>query len=610
MDGENEIGRGMGMIMDMNESDVREKDNLGDLGPMEGLRREWWKEASVYQIYVRSFKDSNGDGIGDINGIIEKIPYLEFLGVDAVYLNPVNKSPNDDNGYDVSDYYDIMEEFGTLEDFKTLIGELHRRGIRLIMDLVINHTSDEHPWFQEARRSRTNPYHDFYIWHSGNGGQPPNNWTSFFGGSAWEYNVGTDEYYLHIFSKKQPDLNWENARLREAVYNIIHYWKNLRVDGFRFDAINHLAKDPALMDAGRLSDGSLDMLPRIQNLPPVHDHIRSIRENALNDPSVVVIGEAGGIGFETAKAYTSLLDRKLDMLFHFDMHSVGRGEKPWLRTDVNFPEIKRKFSGWAGRDPEEGWNPVFYSNHDTTRTLSRLGSADFPKASAKLLALLQMTMRGTPFIYYGDEIGMTNPGDFTLEDYRDVAVKNEYELMVTGGLVSHEDFIRGLAFTNRDNSRTPMQWENSLYSGFSEVPPWIRLNSDKATTNVAAQIKDDRSVLNFYRQAIACRKANPVLIYGNFREYHKDLATIYVYERCNAQAYGIEDPARYLVILNYSPAPANLPLSPELEGFLRDGTLLLSNYETLPPVSSTIHLSPYEACLIKLEAEAGNRRRR
>ncbi|MFB0919237.1 MAG: alpha-glucosidase [Clostridiaceae bacterium] len=564
-------------------------------------KRAWWKEAIAYQIYVRSFKDSNNDGIGDIKGIIEKIPYLKRLGVDAIYLNPINKSPNDDNGYDVSDYYSIMDEFGTMEDFDSLLSTLHKNNMRLIMDLVINHTSDEHPWFIEAKKSKSNKCHDFYMWRDGKNGAPPNNWTSFFGGSAWEYNVSTDEYYLHIFSKKQPDLNWENKRVKEAVFDIINFWKNKGVDGFRFDAINHLAKDPIFKNAEVLKDGSLDMLPRIQNLPPVHDYIKEIRTNVLKGDSIAVIGEAGGISYEKAKDYTNIPEDKLHMLFHFDMHSIGRGEKPWLRIPPNISEIKEKFSGWSKRGNEEGWNPVFYSNHDTTRTLSRLGDTKkFRSESAKLLGLLQMTMRGTPFIYYGDEIGMSNPTDFKLEDYRDVAVKNEYELQVIKGNVKKEDFLLGLSYTNRDNSRTPMQWDKSSNCGFSNATPWIRPATDYLTVTVESQENDPDSILSFYKTLIEIRKNHPVLIYGSFKEYFKDNNQVYVYERFDGSDFGISDETRYIIFLNMKDSSIKLELGEYPEIDLIDDELLISNYADRKIYGSVLELRPYEAFLVAL----------
>ncbi len=564
--------------------------------------RTWWKEAVAYQIYVRSFMDSDGDGIGDIRGIINKIPYLKNLGIDAVYLNPINKSPNDDNGYDVSDYFDIMDEFGTMTDFDELLNTLHKNNMKLIMDLVINHTSDEHPWFMEAGKSRKNKYHDYYIWKDAKNGTPPNNWTSFFGGSAWEYNAPTDEYYLHIFSRKQPDLNWENNEVKKAVYEIISFWKNKGVDGFRFDAINHLAKDPEYRDADVLKDGALDMLPRIQNLPPVHDYIKEIRMNILDGDSIVVIGEAGGISYEKAKVYTNIPEDKLHMLFHFDMHSIGRGEKPWLRVPPNISEIKEKFSGWSERDPIEGWNPVFYSNHDTTRTLSRLGDTQkYRSESAKLLALLQMTMRGTPFIYYGDEIGMTNPVDFKIEDYRDVAVKNEYELQVVKGNVREEDFLLGLSHTNRDNSRTPMQWNKNENSGFTHGTPWIRPASDYLTVNAESEESDPSSIFSFYKELIQIRKKHPVLIYGKFREYFKDDNRVYVYERFDANDFGISDKTGYLIILNMSNTFIDLDQEKAPGLSFQDSELLIGNYEDTVSVGSVLKLRPYEALLFPLD---------
>ena len=564
------------------------------------MKQIWWKEAVVYQIYVRSFLDTDQDGIGDLKGIIQKIPYLKQLGIDAIYLNPINKSPNDDFGYDISDFYDIMTEFGTLADFDELVRTLHDNGLRFIMDLVINHSSDEHPWFKEARTSRDNPYHDFYIWKDGKANGPPNNWPSFFGGPAWEYNEATDEYYLHLFSRKQPDFNFSNDQLREALKDIIRFWIDRGVDGFRFDAINHIAKDRAFPD-GRVDPGNRygDFTPFVQNLPLVHDYIRELRRDAISHPDFFVAGEAGGIGFDTAHLYTSEEARELDVLFHFDMHSVGRGPRDWIRLPVDLRKtIKRSFTGWATRPKVEGWNPVFFSNHDTTRTVSRIGDdINYREASAKALCLLQLTQRGTPFIYYGDEIGMSNAHDFQLEDYRDVAVLQKYQEQVIEGDVPHEDYLSGLHNMNRDNARTPMQWNDQPGAGFSTALPWIPLNHNSAFINVAEQTSRPDSILNFYQTMISLRKANPTLIYGTFTEYLNEHEQIYLYTR-----QGGPDDREYLILLNLTSEPAEATLPIPLTKRLEEGSskLLLSNYDLAADFASAFSLKPWEARLYEL----------
>ncbi|MFZ2257141.1 MAG: alpha-glucosidase [Clostridiaceae bacterium] len=566
------------------------------------IKQPWWKEVVVYQIYVRSFKDTDQDGIGDLPGILGSIPYLKQLGVDAIYLNPINKSPNDDFGYDISDFYGIMDEFGTLADFDELIRTLHDHGIRFIMDLVINHSSDEHPWFKEARTSRDNPFHDFYIWRDGKAGGPPNNWPSFFGGSAWAYNEATDEYYLHLFSRKQPDFNFTNDQLIDHIKDILRFWIDRGVDGFRFDAINHIAKDLEFPD-GPMKPGDCygDFIPFVQNLPKVHDYIRELRRDAITLPDFFVAGEAGGIGFENAHLYTAQDSNELDVLFHFDMHSIGRGPQDWLRIPVDLRKtIKRSFTGWATRPDTEGWNPVFYSNHDTTRTVSRIGDdAHYREASAKALALLQLTQRGTPFIYYGDEIGMTNAWDFKLTDYRDIAVFQKYEEQVVNGIVSPGDYLTGLHYLNRDNARTPMQWNSQPGAGFSTATPWIPLNQNYQTINVESELQTPDSIFHFYQTMIHLRRVHPVLIHGSLTEYLPHHEQIYVYTR-----QGEVESTEYLILLNLTSKPAQAELPIDLTNRLDPPVvaLMLSNYPNRPPLESVISLLPWEARLYAIKS--------
>ena len=513
------------------------------------MEKTWWKEAVGYQIYVRSFYDSNGDGIGDLNGIIEKIEYLKYLGVDLIYLNPVNKSPNDDNGYDVSDFYDIMDEFGSLITFKELLETLHSNGMKLIMDLVINHSSDEHPYFQSALKDRNSKYRDYYIFKDSK--DVPNNWLSFFGGSAWEYTKETDSWYLHIFSKKQPDFNFKNKELRDEIKSIIRFWKDLGVDGFRFDAVNHIAKDESFKDADIDENGNINFISRIQNLPEVNDYLMEIRAALFTEEDYskyILIGEAGGIDSKSAKMYTGRERKELDMLFHFDFHSVGRGAEAHLRRKIDLiKDFKEAFQGWIQREDSEGWHPLFYSNHDTTRTVSRLGndSPEFLIPSAKALAFMQLTQKGTPFIYYGDELGMTNSYHFKLEDYRDVAVKNTYNLEKDKENFNFKNFLKGLHLTNRDNARTPMQWNSSVNAGFTDYNPWIKVNPDYLYRNVDSLRKDNNSLLNTYRNLIKLRKENDCLVYGRTIEYLHENSKIYCYEREMDGKY-------FLIIVNYS----------------------------------------------------------
>lgn len=555
------------------------------------MTRNWWKEAVVYQIYVRSFKDSNGDGIGDLQGIIDQLDYLKWLGIDAIYLNPINQSPNYDNGYDISDFRAIMEEFGSFETFERLLSEVHKRDMKLIMDLVINHTSHEHPWFIESRKSEDNPYRDYYIWKKTDDNNPPNNWGSFFGGSAWQYDELTDAYYLHIFAKEQPDLNWENQRLRKAIQEMIKFWINHNVDGFRIDAINHLAKNLEFPDGKMTSEDKYgDFIKHVQNLPKVHDYIQELRAKAFNtsQKDIVLIGETGGISYKNAYLYTAPSRKELDMTFHFDYHSVGIGEKPWEKVSIDLvKDLKEKMSGWQNMPYKNGWFPIFYSNHDTTRTVSRLGDdTKYHYASATMLALIQLTQRGTPFIYYGDEIGMTNPKDFTLEDYRDISVERNYQEKVIEGKLSKEKFLKGLHLTSRDNSRTPMQWSDEKHSGFSESQPWIRVNSNYKRINVEKQRSDKGSILNFYKKLIKLRKRNQTFIYGSYKDVDYSNKKLYSYYRQDKEN-------TFLIITNFS--ENKVPLKEKIKSLKK--TLVMSNYDVIEEV-----MQPYEGRVYQVKA--------
>lgn len=560
------------------------------------MDKKWWKEGIAYQAYVRSFKDSDGDGIGDLKGIIQRLDYLKDLGIDILYLNPINKSPNDDNGYDISDFEDIMDEFGTLADFDELIEGLHKREMKLVMDIVINHSSDEHLWFVESRKSKDNPYRDYYIWHPGKNGNAPNNWGSFFGGSAWQYDEATKEYYLHIFSKKQPDFNWRNEKLRENMKDVIRFWMSKGVDGFRMDAINHLEKDHSFPD-GVIREGEVygDFIKYVQNLPEVHGYLKELRKDVFTSGYHTVIGETGGITSETAFIYTGADRKELDMTFHFDMNGIGRGEKTWERKPIDLiKDIKKTMTGWQLRKDEEGWCPIFFSNHDSTRTVSRLGDDEqYWSESSKMLVTLQMTQKGTPFIYYGDEIGMTNPKGFELNDYRDVSIFNKHRDLVQSGLVSEENYLLGLYYTSRDNSRTPMQWDPSENAGFTTGDPWIKVNSNYKEINVENQLQDSYSILQYYRKLIALRKNSEVLVYGDFEELNREHEEIYSYIR---KLKG----KKILIIVNFF---GNEPVFQFPQDVEHDKIeLILSNYKTEEEISNgkTIELRPYEARIYRL----------
>ena len=557
------------------------------------MERKWWKEAVAYQVYVRSFKDSNGDGIGDLQGLIEKLDYLKELGIDIIYLNPINKSPNYDNGYDISDFRDIMDEFGTMEDFDKLIQELRKRDMHFIMDLVVNHTSHLHPWFIESRKSLDNPYRDYYIWHPGKDGNPPNNWGSFFGGSAWEYDDTTGEYYLHIFSKEQPDLNWTNKKMREEIKDMLKFWLDKGVDGVRMDAINHLAKDHTFPD-GPAKEGDLygDFIKYVQNLPEVHDYIKEIREDVFNNTDMVLMGETGGISYHNTHLYTGDDRNELHMTFHFDMNGIGRSHIPTEKGTVDLMELKKKMSGWQLISEDAGWCPLFYSNHDSTRTVSRIGDDEmYWKESAKMLAVLQFTQKGTPFVYYGDEIGMTNAHGFKLEDFRDVAISTRYKDFVESGLKTEEEFLTELHYNSRDNSRTPMQWNTDENAGFTSSTPWIKVNQNYETINVQQQLSDETSVLNFYKAAIKLRKEHLSLVYGSFSELYNEHPSIYSYIR------DLEG-ERILVITNFFTEEAVFSLPEDIK--YSNANLMLGNYPTDETDLSNILLRPYEARIYTL----------
>lgn len=571
------------------------KNNLKRIEYSNYDKEPWWKKAVVYQIYVRSFFDSTGNGTGDLKGIEEKLPYLKDLGIDAVYLNPINESPNEDNGYDVSDFKKIMEDFGTEEDFKSLIESAGNLGIKIIMDIVPNHTSSQHIWFKEGRKDKKNKYHDYYIFADGKGKNPPNNWLSFFSGSAWTYNEPTGEYYLHIFSPEQPDLNYRNEEVRRQMAGILKYWKDFGIGGVRLDAVNHLAKDVDLRDADLNPDGSPDFIKRIQNLPDCHEYIRQLREEVYSD-DFLFAGEAGGISFEESYLFTAPSRKELDLLFHFDFHSPGIDYETMKETDIDIPEkFKKPFFGWSSLTKKEGWNPVFWSNHDTTRTLSRLIKND-NLYGAKMLALLQMTMRGTPFIYYGDEIGMTNPDFKTIEDYRDVGAKRGYEEEVLKGNKDLKEYLEKLKITSRDNGRTPMQWNNRKNAGFTTGTPWIAFNENYNEVNAENESEKEGSILNFYKKAIALRKANPVLISGETEEYFHDHPNLVVYKRFGQDS-------SYFIIANYSQNETRI--SKDEINALRElcppsSELLLSNYKTpAPSLKEEVTLRPYEAMIFK-----------
>ncbi|WP_163876978.1 glycoside hydrolase family 13 protein [Paenibacillus favisporus] len=554
------------------------------------MERTWWKEAVVYQIYPRSFKDSDGDGVGDIQGIVSKLDYLQELGVDVIWLSPVYKSPNDDNGYDISDYFEIMDEFGTMQDWTQLLDGLHERGMKLLMDLVVNHTSDEHAWFAESRSSKDNPYRDYYIWRPGKGGNtPPNNWRSFFSGSAWKYDDTTGEYYLHLFSKKQPDLNWDNPKLRQSVYEMMAFWLDKGVDGFRMDVINLISKVPGLPDDGE--DGLGDGSPYFMNGPHVHDYLREMNVQVLSKYDVMTVGETPGVSVEEALKYTGADRKELQMVFQFEHMDVDAGEgDKWTVVPWTLQKLRGVLHKWQTGLAEDGWNSLYLNNHDQPRMVSRFGNdGEYRVPSAKMLATLLHTLKGTPYIYQGEELGMTNIQFNSIEDYRDIEILNMYEERVTQGNADPGTIMEAIHVKGRDNARTPMQWNAGPNAGFTTGMPWIRINPNYKEINAEASMSDPDSIFRYYQRLIALRKQNPVMVYGDYQLLLQDHEQIYAYTRTLGEVI-------WLIALNFSESAAILELDERYSGMKRE--LIIGNYPE--DGMETERLRPYEARVYRM----------
>ena len=552
--------------------------------PME--EKKWWKEAVAYQIYPRSFMDSNNDGIGDLQGIISKLDYLKDLGIDVIWICPVYKSPNDDNGYDISDYQDIMSDFGTMEDFNELLSEIHKRNMKIIIDLVINHTSDEHPWFIESRSSKQNPKRDWYIWREGKDNKEPNNWESIFKGSAWEYDENTKEYYLHLFSKKQPDLNWENEDMRNEIYKMINWWLDKGIDGFRVDAISHINKEEGLVDMD--NPDNLKYVPSFDkhmNVEGIHDYLRELKENTFSKYDIMTVGEANGVKAEQATDWVGENDGKFNMLFQFEHIDL------WNSSEFNLPNLKKVWNKWQVNLENDGWNALFIENHDITRVVSSWGDdTRFLKESAKALGLLYFMHKGTPFIYQGQEIGMTNVKFNDINEYDDIRSINEYNQLINQGM-SPKDALEHIWNTSRDNTRTPMQWDDSLNAGFSKSNPWIHVNPNYKYINVKEQLEDDDSILNFYKKMIKIKKSSECLIYGKYNLILEDDTNIFAYER-------ILNDEKFLVICNLKSESSNYKYE---KLTLKYENLILSNYNVDAHKDlNNFELKPWEARLYKI----------
>ena len=554
------------------------------------MDRKWWKEAVIYQIYPRSFKDSNGDGIGDLQGIIQKLDYLKELGVDAVWLSPFYKSPNDDNGYDISDYRDIMEEFGTMDDFRQMQEGLHERGIKLIVDLVVNHTSDEHFWFKESRKSRENPYRDYYIWRDGKGENQPNNWTSHFSGSAWEYDERTGQYYLHIFSKKQPDLNWENPKVRDEVYDIMKFWLDNGADGFRLDVASMYSKCEGLPD-GKVHKGSIGS-EHYQNGPRIHEFFHEMHSRVMDQyPDMMTVGETSAVTIEEAKKYAGFDTNEMNMVFQFEHVKLEYvdGDKFTLKP-VKLSAFKKVMSKWQTELDGVAWNSLYLANHDQPRSVSRWGSDKaFRKESAKMLYTMLLTMQGTPYIYQGEEIGMTNVKYSSIEDYQDIQIRNAWRERVTEQGQDPESLMKAIEYIGRDNGRTPMQWDSSEHGGFTDGDPWLKVNENYKDINVKENLEDKNSIFHYMQKLIKLRHETPVAVYGHFKEYYPDSEELYVYNRWLEEK-------KLLVILNFTDQPQSFKVPADIQP--QSSELYISNYGGRNQLEDMV-LKPYEAIVYK-----------
>jgi oligo-1,6-glucosidase len=562
------------------------------------MKEPWWKKSVIYQIYPRSFSDSNGDGIGDLNGITEHIPYLKDLGIDVIWLSPIYESPNDDNGYDIKDYQNIMKEFGTMADFDRLLDTAHSFGIRIIMDLVVNHTSDEHPWFCESRKSKANPFRHYYIWREGKDGAKPNNWGSIFGGSAWEYDETTQMYYLHLFSKKQPDLNWDNPTVRNEIFSMMDWWLKKGIDGFRMDVISMISKVPGLPD-GPVKNGTYgDSSPYVINGPHVHEYLKEMNQKVLSHYDLMTVGETAGVTIEQAKQYANRNGQELSMIFQFDHVSLEDDPKlgKWNDSKIPLPKLKQVLSKWQTQLHGIAWNSLYWSNHDQPRAVSRFGndSPEYRQTSAKMLATCLHMMQGTPYIYQGEELGMTNASFQTIEEYRDIESLHAYEEFTESGAVSKQDMLRFLRYKSRDNARTPMQWNSSQNAGFSSGTPWIAVNPNYTQINAETQRKDPNSVFHYYQALIRLRKQYDIITYGDYQLLLPESETIFAYLRRYQKQI-------LLCVCNFSETEEIFELPNDWD--LSHTSILIHNLPDSAEIQSLLHLSPYEAYVFLFEKE-------
>jgi oligo-1,6-glucosidase len=554
---------------------------------------KWWKEAVVYQIYPRSFKDSNGDGIGDLNGITSRLDYVKSLGVDVIWLNPIFSSPNDDNGYDISNYEDIMKDFGTMEDFDAMLKAMHDRGLKVVLDLVANHCSDEHEWFKQSRSSRDNPYRNYFHWWPAEKGTPAKRFSFFdVNSDAWKLDSATNSYYLHYFSRKQPDLNWENPKVRTEIFNMMNFWFGKGVDGFRMDVIPFISKDTTFPELPKEYNG--DMVAYYANGPHLHEYLQEMNKEVLSKYDVMSVAEGIGVTPATAHNFVDEDRKELNMLYHFEGMGLGYLPGKFKTPDpngYNLVEFKKIYSKWDSVFAEKGWGTVYLGNHDQPRMVTRWGNdaPEFREASSKMLTTFLMTMRATPYYYSGDELGMNNIKFDSIGDYKDIESINMYQ-QIKNKRGDLNEFIEAQKISARDNGRTPFQWDDSPNAGFSTATPWLKVNPNYTTVNVAAQEKDSNSVLNYFRKVVRLRKEKPVLVYGKYTLLDKDNPYVYAYTReLNGE--------KLLVLLNFSKEK----ISYELKGIHPSGKAWINNYTSEEIKNSAINLQPYHALIFKIE---------
>jgi oligo-1,6-glucosidase len=556
------------------------------------MDRQWWKNAVVYQIYPRSFKDSNGDGIGDLKGITEKLDYLQNLGVTIIWLSPIYKSPNKDNGYDISDYRDIMTEFGTMADFDEMLSEAHKRGLKIVMDLVVNHSSDQHKWFLESKKSKDNPYRDYYIWKDPVDGHEPTNWGAFFSGSAWQFDETTGQYYLHQFVPEQPDLNWENPKVRDGVFDMMNWWCEKGIDGFRMDVISLISK-PEVYEDGPVRPGEKYAFCGniTANGPHVHEYLKEMNQKVLSKYDLVTVGEAAGVTIEEAKKYAGFDSKELNMVFqfeHMDLDSDEHGK--WTMKKLYLPDLKENLTKWQKELAGVAWNSLFWDNHDQPRIVSRWGndSDEYREISAKMLATCLHMMQGTPYVYQGEELGMTNYTFKEISDCDDVEEINIYKDLVTDAKVyTHEEMMNVISAKGRDNARTPMQWDDSENGGFTTGKSWLKVNPNYKKINAAAEVDDPDSVFNYYKKLIALRKENDIIVDGTYELLEAADENLFIYTRSlNGR--------KLLVVCNFTDKTLDVPKSIEA---MTGGDILISNYK-----EKASSIRPYEATVFDLKA--------